>query len=142
MPRCRFLMFLRTTSTIRPLTVIWCRSVLILILHNLQYLICLLIICQNIAYCVANFPLLDLVATPAILFGALDHGIQGDGKLLIVAKVIIQHAPGTGIQRRWIGRSTGRILHLVGEGDDTREVLLVFLRLRLALLDQGVEDLR
>src|SRR5437763_15276342 len=108
-------MFLRTTSTTRPLTVIWCFSVLILMLHQFKNLICQGLFLQDLLDRIADFPLLDLVATPAILFGSLDCSIHCDGQLLIFSKVIVQRPPGTGIQQFWIGYSAGRVLHLPGK---------------------------
>src|SRR5438270_9189753 len=133
-------MFLRTTSTTRSLTVIWCFSVLILILHELENFICLGVILQDFADRIENFPLLELVATPTILLRFLDFSIQGDGELFIISKIIVQRPPGTSIQQFWIGCPAGRILHLPGKVNDSRQVLLVFLCLALALRDQGIEQ--
>src|SRR5437899_1467639 len=60
-------MSLRTTSTTRPLTIIWCFSVLILILHQFKNLIHQGLISQDLLDRISDFPLLDLVATPTIL---------------------------------------------------------------------------
>src|ERR1700730_10070875 len=132
-------MFLRTTSTTRPLMVIWCFSVLILMLHQFKNLICQGLFLQDFLDRIADFPLLDLVTTPTILFGLLDDPIQIDGKLLIIAKIIIQRPLSTSIQRFWIGYSAGRVLHLPGEFNDASQILLVFLCLTLTLLDQVVK---
>src|SRR6266852_2213508 len=116
-------MSLRTTSTTSPLTVIWCFSVLILMLHQFKNLIHQGLFLQDLLDRVPDFPLLDLVATPTILFRSLDGSIQGDGELLIFSKIIVQRPPGAGIQQFWIGYA-GRILHLVGEFNDSSQILL------------------
>src|SRR6266566_401261 len=132
-------MFLRTTSTTRPLTVIWCFSVFILILHYFKNLIRQGIIWQDVANCIADFSLLDLATTPTILFGSLDFSIHLDGELLIFAKVIVERPLGRGIQRFWIGCPASWVLHLPGKFNDASQILLVFSCLILTLLDQGIE---
>src|SRR6266566_1287761 len=132
-------MSLRTTSTTRPLMVIWCFSVLILMLHQFKNLICQGLFLQDFLDRIADFPLLDLVATPTILFRSLDGSIQGDSELLIFPKIIVQRPPGTRIQQFWIGYA-GRVLHLVGKFNDSSQILLVFLSPALTLLDQGIKQ--
>src|SRR6266853_5055042 len=133
-------MSLRTTSTTRPCTVIWCFSVLILILHEFKNLIRQGLIWHDVADRIADFSFLDSVATPSILFGVLDCSIQADGELLIISKIIIQRPLGTSIQRFWIGCPAGRVLHLPGKFNDSRQIVLVFLCLMLTLLDQAIEE--
>src|ERR1051326_2869445 len=118
-------MSLRTTSTTRPLTIIWCCSVLILLLNQFKNLIRQVFVLYERTDRVADLPLLDPVAAPAILFRSLDGGVQGDGQLLILSKIIVQGPPGTGIQQFGIGYA-GRVLHLGREIDDVCKVLLVF----------------
>src|SRR5437764_10819761 len=119
-------MSLRTTSMTRSLTIIWCFSVLILLLHYFKDLICQGLILQDPLDRIPDFPLLDLVATPTILFRSLDDSIQGDGQLLIFSKIIVQRPPGAGIQQFWIGYAC-RVLHQVGKFNDSCQILLVFL---------------
>src|SRR5690242_5456203 len=133
-------MSLRTTSTTRSLTIIWCFSVLILILHQFKNLIRQDLILQDLPDCVAHLSLLDPVAAPAILFRSLDGGVQSNGQLLIFFEIIVQRPPGAGIQQFWIGHA-GWVLHLVGKFNDSRQVLLVFLGPALTLLDQGIKQL-
>src|SRR6266581_536030 len=133
-------MFLRTTSTTRPLTVIWCFSVLILILHYFKNLIRQGLIWQDVANGISHFPLLDPATTPTILFGSLNCSIHLDGELLIFSKIIVQRPLGTGIQRLWIGCPADRVLHLPGKFNDASQILLVFPCLILTLLNQGIEE--
>ena len=58
-------------------------------LHQFKNLICQDLFLQDLLDRIADFPLLDLVATPTILFGLLDCSIQGDGQLLIFSKIIV-----------------------------------------------------
>src|SRR5712692_3403654 len=118
-------MSLRTTSTTRPCTVIWCFSVLILILHEFKNLIRQSLFLQDLLDRIADFSLLDPVATPTILFGVLDGSIQVDSESLIISKIIIQRPLSTSIQRFWIGCPAGRVLHLPGEFNDFRQIVLV-----------------
>src|SRR6266480_4021042 len=129
-------MSLRTTSTTRPCTVIWCFSVLILILHKFKNLIRQGLIWHDVADRIADFSLLDPVSTPTIFLGVLDGSIQVDSESLIISKIIIQRPLGTSIQRFWIGCPAGRVLHPPGEFNDFRRILLVFLCLILTFLDQ------
>src|SRR6266699_1022002 len=135
-------MSLRTTSTTRPCTVIWCFSVLILILHEFKNLIRQSLFVQDLLDRIADFSLLDPVATPSILFRVLDCSIQVNGELLIISKIIIERPLGTSIQRFGIGCPAGRVLHLPGEFNNSRQVLLIFLCLMLTLLDQEIEEFR
>src|SRR5215210_7553947 len=91
MLRCRFFMGLRKTSTQMPPTSMVSRLVLTLVLHYLEDLIrASLIGFQLLAYRVADFSLLELVAAPIVLSGVTHGGVHANRRRLVLVQVIVE----------------------------------------------------
>src|SRR5439155_22668386 len=124
-PRCRFLMGWRTTSTASPPTVICHRSVVTLILHQVEDALSERLVRQHRLHGVSDLLFLYLVPAPTVLVGHA-HGVIHLGRqCLVLAKAVVERPLRGGVERIGVVLLCCRVLGLLRQLDQLGEVALV-----------------